>query len=167
MTTIVLAMHGAPPTDVSPQEVAQLMGLHASLERVAGAEREALRRRYDALDAAMRARPRSAENDPFWAASHTLGQALARATECEVIVGFNEFCAPRLDEALDRAAGQAERVVVVTPMMTRGGEHAEIEIPAEVEAARRRHHGVEFTYAWPFDVDDVARFLAGQIEGCL
>jgi sirohydrochlorin cobaltochelatase len=167
MTTIVLAMHGAPPTDVSPGEVAQLMGLHASLERVDGAEREALRRRYDALDGAMRARPRSAENDPFWAASHILGQAVARATGCQVIVGFNEFCAPRLDEALDRAAGEAEPVVVVTPMMTRGGEHAEIEIPAEVEAARRRHPGVEFTYAWPFDVDDVARFLAGQIEGCL
>jgi sirohydrochlorin cobaltochelatase len=49
-------------------------------------------------------------------------------------------------------------------MMTRGGEHAEIEIPAEVEAARTRHPAVTLVYAWPFEPGDVARFLAEQIE---
>lgn len=160
-------MHGAPPNDMPPGQVAELMGLHARLDGVEGAQRAALQQRYDELDAQVRAWPRSGDNDLFWAASHALGEALARVTGCEVIVGFNEFCAPRLDEALDRAADGAERVVVVTPMMTRGGEHAEVEIPAEVEAARARHPGVEFTYAWPFHLDDVARFLARQIEGCL
>lgn len=171
MMTIVLAMHGAPPVDMPPGEVAELMGLHARLAGVQGPQRDALQRRYDELDARTRSWPRSAENDPFWAASQSLGEALARTTGSKVIVGFNEFCAPRLGEALDRAASETEaphrRVVVVTPMMTRGGEHAEAEIPAEVQAARARHPGVELVYAWPFDVDDVARFLARQIEGCL
>jgi sirohydrochlorin cobaltochelatase len=164
-TTIVLAMHGAPPNDFPPGEVSELMGLHSRLEHVPAPQRDALQRRYDELDARVRGWPRTADNDPFWAASQALGEALARVAGCDVVVGFNEFCAPSLDRALDRAAHEATRVVVVTPMMTRGGEHAEIEIPAEVEAARARHPGVEFVYAWPFDPDDVARFLAGQIGG--
>ena len=36
-----------------------------------------------------------------------------------VIVGFNEFCAPDLATAFEQAVGQrAERVIVVTPMLT-------------------------------------------------
>ena len=85
------------------------------------------------------------------------------AAGCEVILGFNEFCAPTLDEALDQVAGQgAARVVVITPMVTRGGEHSEKDIPEAVRQARERHPGVEFCYAWPLDLDAVAQFLAGQ-----
>ena len=81
-----------------------------------------------------------------------------------MIVGFNEFCAPSLDEALDQAAARGPvQVRVVTPMMTRGGEHAESDIPAAVEAARGRHPGVAFVYTWPFPVSEVARFLAEQM----
>jgi sirohydrochlorin cobaltochelatase len=163
-TTIVLAMHGAPPIDFPPGEVAELMSLHGQLGHAPSPRRETVQRRYDELDARMRGWPRTADNDPFWAASHLLGKALARATGCDVIVGFNEFCAPTLADAFDRAAADVERVVVVTPMMTRGGEHAEIEIPAEVEAAGTRHPGVAFVYAWPFEPAAVARFLAEQIE---
>ena len=38
-------------------------------------------------------------------------------------------------------AAQPGKVLVVTPMMTRGGEHVEREIPAAVARARRRHPG--------------------------
>jgi sirohydrochlorin ferrochelatase len=50
-------------------------------------------------------------------------------------------------------------------MMTRGGEHSEKDIPAAVQRARQRHPGVEMTYVWPFDLSQVARFLADQITG--
>ena len=108
--------------------------------------------------------PRNAGNDPFWVASLDLAERLSRAAGQPVIVGFNEFCAPSLDEALDQAAARGPvQVRVVTPMMTRGGEHAESDIPAAVEAARGRHPGVAFVYTWPFPVSEVARFLAEQM----
>ena len=79
-------------------------------------------------------------------------------------MGYNEFCAPSLDRALDQAAArEAEQVIVVTPMMTPGGEHAEEDIPAAIRRAEERHPALAFAYAWPFDVDDVARFLAAQV----
>jgi len=166
-TMIVLAMHGAPARDFPPAELAELMSLHgrlASPRAASGEERAALEARHAALDARVRAWPRTAGNDPFWAASLELGEHLAAAAGCPVVVGFNEFCAPSLDEALDQAVARGAGLVqVVTPMMTRGGEHAELDIPAALEAAQQRHPGVSFVYTWPFPVSEVARFLAEQM----
>jgi len=52
---IVLAMHGAPPNDFPQHEMAELFGLHARLEHMAGPERAALERRHAELDVKMRA----------------------------------------------------------------------------------------------------------------
>jgi sirohydrochlorin cobaltochelatase len=139
------------------------MGLHARLEHAGGPQREALERRHAELDARMRAWPRTEQNDPVWAGSQELAGYLRQATGLEVILGFNEFCAPALDEALDQAAARAGSVTVVTPMMTRGGEHSEIDIPAAIERARQRHPRLTVRYAWPFDPGAVAQFLAAQI----
>ena len=111
----------------------------------------------------MRAWPRTPDNDPFHAGTQELAGHLRQVTGLEVIAGFNEFCAPSLDEALDQAAGRADSVVVVTPMMTRGGEHSEIDIPAAIERARERHPRLAIRYAWPFETGAVAQFLAAQI----
>ncbi len=164
-TTIVLAMHGAPPNDLPREEMAEYFGLRARLSRASGPERTALERRYAELDARVRDRPRTPQNDPFHAAAHNLATHLARATGCQVIVGFNEFCAPTLDEAFDLAAGQGTgKVIAITPMMTRGGEHAEKDIPEALHRARERHPEVALDYVWPFDVAEVAAFLAAQAK---
>jgi sirohydrochlorin cobaltochelatase len=161
---IVLAMHGAPPTDFPRQELSELFSLRTQLKHVIGPQRAALEKRHAELDSRVRAWPRSAQNDPFYAASQEIAMQLGRVTGCQVVLGFNEFCAPNLDEAIEQAvARDADRVIVITPMMTRGGEHAEKDIPAAVQAAQVRHPGVEFIYAWPFAVADVAQFLAAQI----
>ncbi len=162
-TVIVLAMHGAPPKEVAQREVVELVGLHQALEHVPAFVRTVLERRYRHLDAKIRAWPRTVQNDPFWAGSQELAEHLRSATGSEVIVGFNEFCAPALDAALDQAASQAEHVIVVTPMMTRGGEHSEFEIPNSVKRAQERHPAVTFMYAWPLNIAEVASFLAAQI----
>lgn len=166
-TTVILAMHGAPPKDFSHVELMELMGLHARLER--GALPEAsLRARHAQLDEKIRRWPRTPENDPFHAASQAMSRALAEETGLDVRVGFNEFCAPTIAEALDAAvAGGAKRVAVITPMLTRGGEHAEEEIPEIVAAARARHPEVNFEYCWPFELQDIARFLAAQVRRTL
>jgi len=160
-------MHGAPSNDFPRHETAELFGLHFRLEYAAeGPERAALKRRHDELDAKMRAWPRTAENDPFYAASHELAAHLYRVTGHKVVVGFNEFCAPNLDEALDEAVAQdAKKIIVTTPMLTPGGEHAQDDIPAAIQRAQKRHPGVLVHYAWPFDVAEVARFLAARVGG--
>jgi len=161
-TILVLAMHGSPPNDFPRQELGEFFGLHGGLEHGVGPRRQEMERRHDELHAKMRAWPRTAQNDPFWAASVELAQELAEVTGLEVLVGFGEFCGPGLDEALDQAAAKSDRIVVVTPMMTRGGEHAEQDIPAAMRRAQERHPGRTFVYAWPFPVSEIAQFLATQ-----
>ena len=58
----------------------------------------------------------------------------------------------------------AEKVVVLTPMMTRGGEHSQGESPDAIRAAQERHPAITMLYAWPFEISEVAQFLAAQIE---
>jgi len=164
-TIIVLAMHGTPPKDFSEAQVALSVGLHMWLEHGTGPICAVLERYHAKLDAKIRNLPRTAKNDPFHAASQELASRLRQESGCEVIVGFNEFCAPSLDEALEQAVARgAEKIVVVTPMMTPGGEHAEEDIPNVIARAQKRHAGIEFVYAWPFEAHDVARFLAAQVE---
>ena len=162
---IVLAMHGAPPNDFPTHEIAELFGLHMRMEGAAGPERAALEGRHTQLETKMRLWPRTAKNDPFHAGSIELAHHLSQETGLEVILGFNEFCAPSLEEALELAMQPPNRrkVVVVTPMMTQGGEHSETDIPNVIQRARQRHPLVEVVYAWPFGVDQVAQFLASQI----
>ena len=79
MTKVVLAMHGAPPNDFPPQEMAEMLGRHARLEHAAGPGREALEARYAPRGAKMCAGPHTAQNDPFHAASQELAAQLAAA----------------------------------------------------------------------------------------
>jgi sirohydrochlorin cobaltochelatase len=161
---IVLAMHGAPPNDYPREALLEFFGLHAQLEHAPPEQQAGLRGCYEALEAHMRSWPRTSANDPFWAASRDLGACLSQAAGAEVLVGFNEFCSPSVEEALETAAGRGPgRIIVVTPMLTQGGEHAEHDIPAAIERARSRHPSVPIHYAWPPEVDEVAHFLAAQI----
>lgn len=150
--------------DFPKQEMSELFSLHARLEHTTGPERAALERQYAELDAKMRGWPRTAQNDPFYAGAQDLAAHLSQAAGCEVIVGFNEFCAPSLDDALDQAVARgAGQVMVITPMMTQGGEHAEKDIPAAIQRAQERRPKVPILYIWPFEVAQVAQFLAAQI----
>jgi sirohydrochlorin ferrochelatase len=48
-------------------------------------------------------------------------------------------------------------------MMTRGGEHSEVDIPRAVQTAQAQHPEIPILYLWPFKVSEVANFLAAQI----
>ena len=162
---IVLASHGVPPRDFPPAEMAEFFGLHARIEAGGHGMQPAQRERYRALDDRMRAWPRTTANDPFHAASLEMAERLSRKTGLETIVGFNEFCGPSLDEAFASAAARgAGRVLVITPMLTRGGEHAERDIPAAIVRARAAFPGVSFVYAWPFEGEAVLRLLTEQVR---
>jgi len=146
--------------------MAEFFGLHARMEAGGHGMQPAQRERYRALDERMRAWPRTPANDPFHAASLELAARLSRETGLETVVGFNEFCGPSLDGAFCAAAARGTgKVIVVTPMLTRGGEHAGSDIPEAIARARDVHPGVEFVYAWPFEDAAVVRLLADQVRG--
>jgi sirohydrochlorin cobaltochelatase len=163
-TIVVLAMHGTLPRDL-PREVGkEFFAVRSRLQQASEPERAALLQRFRELDSQMRHWPRTPDNDPYHAASQAIAVQLSRATGYDVIAAFNEFCAPSLEEAADQAVTRgAQRVIVITPMLTRGGDHAEKEIAAVVDTARQRYPGVEWVYAWPYPIESVARFLADQV----
>ena len=162
-TVIVLAMHGIPPNDYPRAELAEFFRLHSVVEGAGPVGRE-VQDRHAVLHRKMRDWPRNQDNDPFAAASQELAARLREISGHDVIVGYNEFCSPSLDEALAGAVRRgAARVVVVTTMMTRGGDHSEKDIPSRIEEFKRDHQAVEIVYAWPFDAGQVARFLTEQI----
>lgn len=160
---IVLAMHGMPPKDFPEKEKMEFFRLHSQHSKPGALNEEQLRR-HDELDAQMRAWPRTPQNDSFHEASYRIADEMKKTNNAEVLVAFNEFCSPAVAEALDRAAALKQgEVVVVTPMLTRGGSHAELEIPEDIEKARLRNPGAVFRYAWPFDSSFVAQFLNEQV----
>jgi sirohydrochlorin cobaltochelatase len=162
---VVLAMHGAPPRDFPRNELAEFFALHAHNETSQGQMHDKGSKRYLELESRIREWPRTEQNDPFHVGAIDMARSLEKESGCRVIVGFNEFCSPTIDKALDRAAAlNPEKVIVVTPMMTRGGEHSERDIPKVIKHARVSNPDIAITYAWPFDVDEVARFLTTQVD---
>jgi sirohydrochlorin cobaltochelatase len=168
MTTfIVLASHGAPPAGFPHPELSEFFRLHSQLEsghRHRGQLLTDVQVRYERLESRMRNWPRNEKNDPFYAGTISLAKELEAESGLPVIVGFNEYCAPSLDEALEQAVAKGDsRVVVITPMMTSGGVHSEHDIPECIGVARAKNPNIEFVYAWPFDRTKVANFLAAQV----
>jgi sirohydrochlorin cobaltochelatase len=164
-TAIVLAMHGTPSKDFPHGEMAEMFGLHARLHGAHGPEADAIAGRHDAIEKRMREWPRTADNDPYWAASQELAEHLEKITDLRVVVGFNEFCNPSIEDAVGVVvSGGANDVLIMTPMMTRGGEHSEVDIPSAIARAQEAHPGVTIRYAWPFDPEDVASFLAQHAQ---
>ena len=161
-TVIVLAMHGMTPKDYPIDEKKEFLKLHSQVD-AGGLSAEQLQR-HDELDRKMRNWPRTPKNDPYNEAAVEMARNLERCSGNEVVLGYNEFCAPSLQDAFAIAAGKnADRVIAVTPMMTRGGNHSEEEIPAEVAAAQSRFPNIRFEYAWPFNSVRIAEFLSLHI----
>jgi sirohydrochlorin cobaltochelatase len=164
----LLVMHGAPPRDFPPEDLQAYFQLHSMAESGSGALPAGARQRLEALEARLRAWPRNSANDPFHAASLELAHALHVQSGRPVMVGFNEFCDPGIEAAVEAAIeGGAARVVVLTPMLTRGGEHAETDIPQALDRARQRHPAVRIDYVWPVPAEATARFLLSTASDML
>ena len=167
-TITLLVMHGIPPNDFPDDERNEFFGLSGRLRRARGEELNTLMERQKILETKMRNWPRTMENDPFHAASLELAGHLSDITGDEVMVAFNEFCAPDLETALKQAINNgAERIVVVSTMMTKGGGHAEVEIGECVEIEKKAHPEVEIIYAWPYESCEVAEFINQHIMSFL
>jgi sirohydrochlorin cobaltochelatase len=163
-TFVILATHGSPPRDFPANELREFFELHVRFGEGHAPESPA-KKRYQELETRMRDWKRNSQNDPFYVSSLELAKYMEKQLQLPVFTAFNEFCAPTISDVLVDAAEQgAERVIVVTSMLTRGGEHAEVDIREAVEKARHDYPEVEFTFAFPFPPKDIARFLSEQVK---
>lgn len=157
---LILVGHGGVPTDCPPALVSEFKRLEAAARRdpsQAPALAEA--------DRKLREWPRTPKTDPYRSGLEAIGEALRHALPGrEVRLAYNEFCAPSLEASLEAAAAKGARAItVISTMYTRGGVHSELEIPEILEAFRRAHPGVEVRYCWPFDLAEIAGFLAREV----
>ena len=162
-SALLLIGHGSPASDTPRDLVRELKRLEERRQRAGAPEMTPAER---ALDRQVRAWPRTAASDPYREGLQAIGASLvSRLAGWTVALAYNEFCAPSVEDAVARLASEGhDKIVFVTTMFTRGGVHAECEIPEELERARRRHPKVAFAYAWPFDAEAVCELLARQAE---
>lgn len=163
MQAVILVGHGGVPKDYPREDIRRLKQLEAQREARGGAPSD----EELALDRRVRTWPRSPANDPYQAGIEALAAALRRRLNgTPLVVAYNEFCAPSLEEAVaGLVAGGARAITVVPTMLTPGGSHSEIDIPRALEALRARHAGVALHYAWPVDMDLLAGMLATHLRG--
>lgn len=161
--SVILVGHGAPAADCPRELVVRLKTLE-SQRRAAGTS--AMSEEERELDARVRGWPRTDDNDPYRAGIEQLARALGeRLPSATVTAAYNEFCAPSLDDAVAAAvAGGAIEVAIVPSMLTPGGVHSEREIPEAIERLQARYPDVDLTYAWPFEVDEIAQLLAEHVR---
>ena len=159
---VLLVGHGAVPKDAPRELVTELK----QLEKRRRASGESASPREVELDRALRHWPRTDANDPYRAGLVRAAEALrARIHPTRVEVAFNEFCAPSIPDAVAALAGAGvQRVQVVSVMVTPGGNHSEIDVPRELEAARRRHPSLSIEYVWPVDLGLFADFIVRLLE---
>jgi sirohydrochlorin ferrochelatase len=163
-TFVILATHGSPPNNFPEDELREFFELHARFG-VGNAPDSVAQKRYIELETRMRGWKRNSQNDPFYVSSLELAKYMEKLLQLPVFTAFNEFCAPRVSDAIiDTAEQGAERVIVVTSMLTRGGEHAEVDIREAVEKASHDYPEIEFIFAFPFPAKDIARFLSEQVK---
>lgn len=163
---IILIGHGATATDTPRSLIAELKRLEG--ERIARREKTMSAREAE-LDKQVRDWPRTAQNDAYKSGVDEIAKAFApKLGGRKLVAAYNEFCAPSVQDAIESLAkGGYTRISLISTMFTRGGMHAECEIPGIVLAANKAHPGVKIEYAWPFDPDFLADFLAAQLQRAL
>ncbi len=159
---IVLVGHGGIPKDYPSELVTKLKRLEAQ-RRAAGMS---ISTEEQELDTKIRRWPRTAATDPYRFGLETVAAALRPQLDGALLaLAYNEFCAPNLEESVEELIKKsATHITVTTTMFTPGGAHSEVEIPEILDSLRPRHPEIELRYAWPFDLQLIAKILAEQVR---
>lgn len=160
---VILVGHGGVPSDLPRVWLGELRNFEA--QRKAQGLFEMSPREAE-LDTKIRQWPRTPQTEPYKFGLEALAQQLRRHLKGRpVVLAYNEFCAPSLQEAAAALVNQGyQRVIVLTTMITPGGAHSETEIPKILQHLQQRYPGIEFIYAWPYSMDEAAAFFAAHLK---
>jgi sirohydrochlorin cobaltochelatase len=64
----------------------------------------------------------------------------------------------------DQVKQGATSITMLTTMFTPGGSHSEVEIPEILDHLRPKYPIVELRYAWPFNLQLIAKTLSEQLR---
>ena len=159
---IVLVGHGGIPKDCPSELVTRLKRLEAQ-RRAAGIEKSV---EEHELETRIRRWPRTALTDPYRFGLEAIAAALRPQLNGALLaLAYNEYCTPTLEESVEELIKKgATHITVTTTMFTPGGAHSEVEIPQVLDQLRHQHPGIDLRYAWPFDLQLIARTLAEQVR---
>ena len=159
---VILVGHGGIPADFPYEQVVRLKRMEAQ-RRASGGPPST---EEQELNARLRRWPRTPDNDPYRAGLERLAAHLRpRLNNTVFALAYNEFCAPTLEEAVEDVITEgATHVTILSSMLTPGGSHAEIEIPAAIRQLQADYPHITLRYAWPFDLDLVAGLLAEHVR---
>lgn len=159
---IILVGHGGAPTDFPKDKLARLKRLESERMSRGGGRMSAEEAELDSL---VRGWPRTQRTEPYKFGLELLRDRLAvRLPGVRVACAYNEFCGPSIEAAAQMLAGEGfDEIRLVTTMFTRGGIHSECEIPYAVRELSKQMPAVKFSYAWPFDMDMTADFMARHL----
>lgn len=159
---VVLVGHGAVAADCPRDLVTRLKALEGRRRATGGP----MTAEEAELDARIRGWPRDAASDPYGAGLEAVATRLRPLLDgARLVVAYNEFAAPTLEQAVAGLAADGARTIAVVPsMLTPGGVHSEVEIPETIARLRAAYPALTLRYVWPFDLDDVASLLAGHVR---
>jgi sirohydrochlorin cobaltochelatase len=162
MKGVILVGHGGIPRDCPQDLVTRLKRLEA--------QRRAAKQPPSAeeleLDQKIRRWPRTKATDPYQSGLEAVGAVLRPHLNGVLFaMAYNEFCTPTLEESVEDLVKQgATSITVLTTMFTPGGSHSEVEIPEILDHLRPMYPTVELRYAWPFDLELIAKTLSEQLH---
>ncbi|MBK8277764.1 MAG: CbiX/SirB N-terminal domain-containing protein [Nitrospira sp.] len=162
MKGVVLVGHGGIPKDCPQDLVTKLKRLEAQRR---AAKQQPSQEELE-LDQKIRRWPRTKETDPYQSGLEAVGAMLRPHLDGALFaMAYNEFCTPTLEEAVEGLVKQGvTSITVLTTMFTPGGSHSEVEIPEILDHLRPLYPAVELRYAWPFDLQLIAKTLSEQLR---
>ena len=159
---VVLVGHGGIPKDCPQDLVTKLKRLEAQRR----AAKQPPSQEELELDQKIRRWPRTKATDPYQSGLEAVGAVLLPHLNGVLFaMAYNEFCTPTLEESVEDLVKQgATSITVLTTMFTPGGSHSEVEIPEILDHLRPKYPTVELRYAWPFDLQLIAKTLNEQLR---
>jgi sirohydrochlorin cobaltochelatase len=159
---VILVGHGGLPSDIPSEVVEKFMRVHKGRIKSGSP----ITQQEIELDTTIRKWERTPKNDPYKTGLESLASHMEPMLEDYILkTAYNEFCYPGIEDAVDELSKEnVTKIILVTTMITRGGSHSENEIPEELSEISIKYPSIDIQYAWPYDMDVFASFLAIHIK---
>jgi len=102
-------------------------------------------------------------------ALHAIAEMVKQQTGCPIVeVAFRELHDPNIQRGIDACVAQGADRILLYPYFLFAGAHVLEDLPAEVDAAKQRHAGLEMVLGKPLGVHPkLAEVVCDRIDEAL